>query len=169
VDVIMSSAMAAMLVGVLERPWNELCALLLAVATAWFVVQCSRPRARRARSARSDRLLSAHATTCAAMLFMLLDSFGAARRSGAALGAMVMDPGQVGSTVQWLVALLFAMALLGYGSWGVGELTLAGVRTSAAAGEQSQRGGGARRTLRLELGGEITMCATMGFMLATMR
>jgi cytochrome b561 len=190
VHVLMGVAMAGMLVPRLRVFWTGGWEIVFGAAAAWFAWQAARELRRQAPGRRRSHHLQ-HVLACGAMLYMLL---AAASTAKAVSGGSAMNGLAGGAAHSPTLALVLAVALVGYVVWTADRLpALARVTALAAragagsilvdtepAGEATRsvlrdddeapsvRSPGVPMSPRLSASCEIAMGVTMGYMLILM-
>lgn len=159
--------MAAMLVRPLARDPRIALAVAFAVAAAWFGLRAVRALVRSDGGAAVRSSVQQFATSLC-MAFMLAVGTGAPSvvrelRPGATMAGM--GPGAIAVVSLPLTALLFAMVLLGYVAWDLGELTSLATTLRREPASTVPR---APTAPRLTLWCQIVMGATTGYMLVSM-
>jgi hypothetical protein len=131
VHVLMGVAMAGMLVPRLRVFWTGGWEIVFGAAAVWFAWQAARELRRQAPGRRRSHHLQ-HVLACGAMLYMLLAATSAAR---AVSGGSAMNGLAGGSAHSPTLALVLAVALVGYVVWTADRLpALARVTALAARG-----------------------------------
>jgi Domain of unknown function (DUF5134) len=161
VHVVMGVAMAGMLVPRLSLVGGGAWAVVFGGAAAWFGAQTVRGYRRRRREHRSAHHVP-HLLASGAMLYMVL----ALPAAGAAAGRARVSMGAGPSAGFPALALVLALALIGYVIWTTDRLT--SLAPVAAAGTQVRAVTAPPMSLRLAACCDIVMGLTMGYTLILM-